>query len=150
FGRGAIGGFHVIHFQRDVLDTVAMQDKPPVLRVVGVEWRGEYERDVALAQHIARFLAPPRLQSGVGDYVEAEGVAVEVGRLARIAHEETHVVNTAQRQNLLCHSRPPDLSGPRCNPAGSPDTNCAQHYLYIRMRASFSFPLAGRSYRTSI
>ena len=69
------------------------------------ERRGQHEGDVALAEHVAGLVPRPRFQAGVGDHVEAEGVAVEVRRLAGIADEEAHVIDAAQRQSIRGHAR---------------------------------------------
>ena len=68
--------------------------------MVGAERRGEDEGDVALAQDVTGLVAGLGFQAGVGDHVEAEGVAVEVGRLAGVAHEEADVVDATQGKGV--------------------------------------------------
>ena len=70
-----------------------MRDQPLGVGMVGPERRGQHERDLALAEHVARLVPHAGLEPGVGDHVEAERVAIEVRRLPRIAHEHPHVVD---------------------------------------------------------
>src|SRR5205823_14416717 len=88
------------HFEGDVLHAVAVDDEAARLGVFGPQRRGEDEGDVALLEDVAGLVAGARLQAGVGDHVEAEGVAVEVRRLAGVADEEADVVDAAQRQRI--------------------------------------------------
>ena len=73
--------------------------------VVGMRWpqrRGQHEGDVALAQDVAGFVLDAGFQARVGDHVEAEGVAVEVGRLPGVADEEADVIDAAKgNRNLM-------------------------------------------------
>ena len=83
--------------------------------MVGPERRGEDERDVALAEHVARLVPHAGLEAGIGDDVEAEGVAVEVRRLPGVAHEEADVVDALERnRSWTCRasSVPSCRSGP--------------------------------------
>ena len=57
-----------------------------------------------LAQHVARLVPHAGLQAGVGDHVEAERVAIEVGGLPRIAHEHPHVVDALERHRVVDHA----------------------------------------------
>ena len=58
--------------------------------------RGEHEGDVALAQDVPGLVPHLRFQAGVGDHVEAEGVAVEERGLPGVADEEANVVDLAK------------------------------------------------------
>ena len=56
--------------------------------MIRAERRRQYKGDVALPQHIPGLILLPGFQAGVGDDLEAEGVAVEVRRLPGVADEE--------------------------------------------------------------
>src|SRR5262249_18818925 len=80
-------------------------DEALTLGMLGGQRRGEHEVDVALAENIARLVAQPRLQAGVGNDIKAEGVAIEVRRLPGITDEEANVVDAPQRQRVIgCHA----------------------------------------------
>src|SRR5262249_49169582 len=49
----------------------------------------------------ARFILLPRFEPGVGDDIEAEGIAVEVRRLPGIADEEADVIDTTQGESVF-------------------------------------------------
>ena len=66
------------------------------LGMVRAERRSEDEGDIALTEDVAGFVPRLRLQAGVGDHVEAEGVAIEVGRLPGVADEEADVIDATQ------------------------------------------------------
>ena len=61
------------------------------------------KRDVALAQDVARLVLQPGFQPGIGDDVEAEGVAIEIRRLPGVADEEADVVDAAQGEGVGSH-----------------------------------------------
>src|SRR2546421_207605 len=63
----------------------------------------EDEGDLALPQYVARLVLLPRLEAGVGDDVEAEGVAIEVRRLAGVADEEADVIDAAEGESVFGH-----------------------------------------------
>ena len=91
-------GGHVVDLQGDRLDAVAVLHQALGVGMIGPERRGQHEGDVPLTQHVARLVPHPGLEPRVGDDVEAERVAIEVGGLARVAHEHPHVVDALQRQ----------------------------------------------------
>ena len=59
---------------------------------VGAKRGGEDEADLALLQHVGGAVALAGFGAGVGDECHAEGCAVEVGGLARVADVELDVV----------------------------------------------------------
>src|SRR5262249_49135817 len=93
----------VLDIERDVLYTVAMLDEPLRIGMLPRKRGAQDEGDLALPQHVARFVFLPRLEAGVGDDVEAEGVAIEVRRLAGVADEEADVIDAAQGEGVFRH-----------------------------------------------
>ena len=107
-----VGRRDVVHFEGDVLHAVAVGRQAGVVGVVGAQRRGQDEGDLALPEDVAGLVPQPRLQAGVGDHVEAEGVAVEVGRLAGVADEEADVVDASKGHLGGWHARtPPTIRG---------------------------------------
>ena len=88
---------HVVDLQGDRLDAVAVPHQALGVGVIAAERRGEHERDVPLAEHVTRLVPHAGLEPRVGDHLEAERVAIEVGGLPRIAHEHPHVVDALER-----------------------------------------------------
>ena len=89
------GSGDVVHLEGDVLHAVAMLDEPLRLGMLARERRDEHERDLPLPQDVARLVLMFGFEAGVGDDVEAEGVAIEVRRLPGVADEEADVVDAA-------------------------------------------------------
>ena len=63
---------------------------------------------MALAQDVAGLVLLPRFQAGVGDDVEAEGVAIKVRRLPGVADEEADMIDPPQGESIFgLHGRNP-------------------------------------------
>jgi hypothetical protein len=56
---------------------------------------GEHKADFALLQHIGSAIAQAGFRSGIGHQRHAHGGAVKIGRLARVAHVEFHVIGAS-------------------------------------------------------
>ena len=63
---------------------------------------GQDERDVVAPHHVARPIAHPRLEPGVGDRCEPPQSSEVVGGLAGVADPELDVVDGLERQEVLC------------------------------------------------
>ncbi len=102
---GLEGRRDLIDLKRDRLDPVAVGHEPLGVGVKGRKRRCQDKRDVPLAQNVGGFSAHPGLEPGVGNHIEAERVAIKIGRLPCIAHEHPHVVDAFQRQGIAGHGR---------------------------------------------
>src|SRR5262249_45026064 len=94
---------HVVHFQGNVLNAVAVQDEPLRLRMLRAKRRRQYKGNVTLLEDVASLMPRARLQTGVSDHVETEGIAIEIRRLPSVADEEAHVIDAAKGNVRLAH-----------------------------------------------
>ena len=92
------GVLDVVHFEGDVLDAVAVEHEPHVVRIVGAQRRREDKRNLPLFQHVSGFVLDACFEPSVSDDVETERIAIEICRLLGVADEETHMVDAAQRE----------------------------------------------------
>ena len=106
FDRKIVGGSHVVHLNGNVGDAVAVEDEALNFGMAGPQRRDEYERDAALLHDVGGLVLHLRLEPGVGDNVEAEGVPVEERTLPGVADEEANVIDLAKRNVLHDGSRP--------------------------------------------
>ena len=81
-----------------------MLDEALALGMLRSERRDEDEGDVALPQDVAGFVSRLRFQAGIGDHIEAKGVAIEVGRLPGVADEKADVIDAPQGHGVKGHS----------------------------------------------
>src|SRR5208282_1198187 len=91
----------VLHFQRDIPHAIAMLADMIRRQIVGRHRRGQNEVRLALAQRIRSALTLARFQPAVSNLRKAESLAVEVGRLARVANPEFDVVNALELKWVL-------------------------------------------------
>ena len=83
------------------------------------------EPRLALLQRVGRHVALARLEPGIGELREAEGLAVEEGRLLGVADPELDVVDLPQLERVVGHASiiPPthdDVPAWRMDPTFSP------------------------------
>ena len=64
---------------------------------------GKHERDLALAEDVTGLVPRFGFQAGVGDDVEAEGIAVEIGRLPGVADKKADMIDPSQGYIGLVH-----------------------------------------------
>ena len=69
--------------------------------VAAAQRRGEHETDLALLHHVGRAIALAGLRSRIGDQRHAEGGAVKVGSLARVADVELDVVRAFEGEKIV-------------------------------------------------
>ena len=87
-----------------------MPHQPVRLGVIGDQGRGQHERDLPLAQDVARLVLHAGFQSPIRNDLEAERISVKIRRLPRIAHEHPNVVNALQCQGIGGHANDPSIS----------------------------------------
>ena len=68
--------------------------------IVGAQRRGEHKADFALLHHVGGAVALAGFGAGVGDQRHAEGGAIEVGGLARVADVELDVIGAFEGQKI--------------------------------------------------
>lgn len=93
-------GIDVGHRQRHDLDAVAVHALMRRDLAVGAERPRQHEANAALLEHVRGAVAQPRLQAGVGDLREAEGVGEVVRGLAALPTPQLHVVDAVQRHEI--------------------------------------------------
>src|SRR6266403_1541024 len=69
-----------------------------------------------LAQDVAGLLLMPRLQAGISNHFEAEGVAIKIRRLPGVADKEADMVDPTERNFWTIH----DSSASCCQSTGMP------------------------------
>ena len=124
-GRLAIGGFGVIHPQRDVVHAVAVPLDmlgDGVDGIVRLERRGQHEANLILLDDIRRAPALPGLRSAVRHQLHAERRAIVIRRLPGIADVELDVIGSVERKKIragrwrflceLLHIKPPKAQAP--------------------------------------
>ncbi len=68
--------------------------------MVAAQRRGQHEANLALLHNVRGAIALAGFRSCVSDQPHAEGGAVKIRRLARVAHVELHVVSPFQGQKI--------------------------------------------------
>ncbi len=87
--------------ERDDLHAVAVAGVVLADGMAGDERAGEHEPDAALPQDEGDAVAHAGLEARVGDLLEPERLAVEVGRLGGVAHPQLDVVDAVERHEVL-------------------------------------------------
>ena len=95
---------NIIDFQGNRLNAVAVPYEPLRIGMIGNQGRGEHERDLPLAQNVARLLLHSGFQSPIGDHLEAERISVEIRRLSRIADKHPNVIDSLQCHGIGGHA----------------------------------------------
>ena len=104
--RRAVRVLGVGHGERDHLDAVAVARVVLADLVARRQRAGQHDPDAPLLEHERDAVAHARLEPGVGDLLEAERLAVEVGRLGGVADPQLDVVDAVQRHEVLgCRPR---------------------------------------------
>jgi hypothetical protein len=93
----------IVHLERDVADAVAVQFQVVRRGVIRNQRRREDEPGAALPHHVGGHVTAAGLEARVRELREAEGVAVEVGRLPGVADPELHMVDLAQFERIVLH-----------------------------------------------
>ena len=91
----------VVHPEGHGLHAIAVPVEVVVERTVRHEWRGQDERDLVLAQHVADAVVAARLQPLVGQRLVAPRVHVVVGALLGVADDQLDVVGAEQGQEVV-------------------------------------------------
>lgn len=68
--------------------------------VLAAQRRGEHEANLALLHNVRGTIPLTRFRTCVRDKTHSKCRSVEVGRLARVAHVELHVVGTLEGQKI--------------------------------------------------
>jgi hypothetical protein len=63
--------------------------------MIPVQRRGHDKVNLPLLKDIPRLFPHPGLQTGIGSYIETERIAIKIGGLPRIAHNELYMIHTA-------------------------------------------------------